>query len=138
MKINNGLRCLLLFPGNTETVALASLDQALEESGYVVDIWRTDEIPNASEPPKEPLQTLIQRADFIVADLTGHSPNVIYGLGLADAFRKPVLLIVQENHQPIPSTFNGEIFLIYNPTQLDRLLDYVKAWARHYQKAAAA
>ena len=139
MEMNNGLRCLYLLPGIAETsAAFVALEQSLQEAGYTVDFWRTDEIPNASAPPKEPLLKLIQRAEFIVADLTDHSPNVIYGIGLADAYRKPVLLIVQENHLPLPSTFNGEIYLSYKTTQLDRLRDYVKAWARYYHQAAAA
>ena len=37
----------------------------------------------------------IQRARFIVADMTGRNPNVFYELGLAHAFGKPVILITQ-------------------------------------------
>lgn len=37
----------------------------------------------------------IQRARFIIADMTGRNPNVFYELGLAHAFGKPAILITQ-------------------------------------------
>lgn len=157
MQSIKGVTCLLLFPGSNETVpTLTQLHTSLKSSGVTVKIWRVTEIsqahlyevkPNVIRPseyalPSDeasgPLLKLIEQADFIIADITGNSPNVIYGIGLADASRKPVLLIVQENSQPIPTTFSGEIFLSYQPTRLNKLTDYVKAWARHHQRAVAA
>lgn len=38
----------------------------------------------------------IHDAPFVVADLTGHNPNVFYELGLADAFNKPVIRFVDD------------------------------------------
>jgi formylglycine-generating enzyme required for sulfatase activity len=38
----------------------------------------------------------IQKAEFIIADITGYNPNVFYELALCDALWKPVILITQE------------------------------------------
>ena len=44
----------------------------------------------------------IQRAHYIVADMTGRNPNVFYELGLAHAFGKDVVLITQsEDDVPV-------------------------------------
>ena len=38
----------------------------------------------------------IQKADFIISDITGQNPNVFYELALCDALWKRVILISQE------------------------------------------
>ena len=35
----------------------------------------------------------INAADFVIADITGRNPNVLYELGLAHALAKPVLIL---------------------------------------------
>jgi hypothetical protein len=43
----------------------------------------------------------IKNADLIVADLTGHNPNVFYELAVAHAFEKPVVPMIRAD-QTIP------------------------------------
>ncbi len=38
----------------------------------------------------------IQKAEFIIADLTGHNPNVFYELALCNVLQKQVILITQD------------------------------------------
>jgi nucleoside 2-deoxyribosyltransferase len=38
----------------------------------------------------------INAADFVIADITGRNPNVLYELGIAHALAKPVLILSRE------------------------------------------
>lgn len=49
----------------------------------------------SSQPIMGDVWALIQKAEIIVADLTGKNPNVLYELGLAHALLKKVILIAQ-------------------------------------------
>lgn len=42
----------------------------------------------------------IRRSDVVVADISGHNPNVFYELGLAHALGKEVILIAQGSERP--------------------------------------
>jgi len=44
-------------------------------------------------PLLDKINSLIQRADVVVADCTGRNPNVFYELGIAHALEKLVVLI---------------------------------------------
>lgn len=39
----------------------------------------------------------IEDADYLIADLTGHNPNVCYELGYATALNKQVILLTQDD-----------------------------------------
>jgi len=54
----------------------------------------------------------IQRAHFIVADMTGRNPNVFYELGLAHAFGKPVILITQRA-EDVPFDLKAILYIDY-------------------------
>jgi hypothetical protein len=41
------------------------------------------------------------RSECVIADITDHTPNVLYEIGLAHAVGKPIVLLVQKGH-PIP------------------------------------
>ena len=43
---------------------------------------------------------MIRRADYLVADLTTHNPNVLYELGIAHTLGKLVLLISADDRPP--------------------------------------
>ena len=77
------------------------------------------------------LQQAIERADFIVADLRGGNPNVMYEVGFAHALGKFVLPIIQSADQ-IPSDLAGYQFLIHDPDKPDELRRYLRTWAMHY------
>jgi len=65
---------------------------ALESAGYLVG--RADSELNQVAIMRDVVAG-IERADLVVADMTGRNPNVFYELGLAHGLRKPVVLLAQ-------------------------------------------
>jgi len=64
---------------------------AVEECGYKA--VRADEISHPGQITTQIIQEL-QSADLVVADLSGHNPNVFYELAIRHATRKPVVQII--------------------------------------------
>lgn len=54
----------------------------------------------------------IQRADLVIADMTGRNPNVFYEVGYAHALNKEVILLTQ-NVSDIPFDLKGHNHLVY-------------------------
>jgi hypothetical protein len=82
--------------------------------------------------------TAIKRSDFIIADLTGLNPNVLYEVGFAHALKKPVLLMVQHNSSKIPSNISGNLFFIYTQDEIrnssDLLKDEIQKWVKNLKQ----
>ncbi len=64
-------------------------------------------------PLLDKINSLIQRADVIVADCTGRNPNVFYELGIAHALDKPVVLITQDQVEEAPTDVRSFEFITY-------------------------
>lgn len=60
----------------------------------------------------------IHAATFIVADITGRNPNVLYELGIAHTLAKPVL-ILSKNSADIPIDLATRRVLLYGQTETD-------------------
>jgi len=68
----------------------------------------------------------ILEADLIVADVTGANPNVAYELGIADSFKKDVLILTQDEAR-VPFDYKHRRFYKYNPnTQRGRT--HLRRW----------
>ena len=64
-------------------------------------------------------------ADFIIADITERSPNVLYELGIAHALAKPVVILTQ-TADDVPFDLGSRRILIYGDykkEELPRILD---------------
>jgi hypothetical protein len=57
----------------------------------------------------------INRARFLIADLTGQNPNVFYELGIAHALGKDVLLLTQDMAH-VPFDLKGLRCILYSFT----------------------
>jgi len=92
--------------------------------------WTPGELVTQSlmQEVKERLIKGIEQADFIIADLTGSDPNVMYNVGFAHALRKPLLLIVQSQESRIPASLGGHYFLVYDPSEPDELRASLQRW----------
>ena len=83
-------------------------------------------------PLHEKILRMIEGADFIVADITGRNPNVMYELGVADNMGKKVIALhqKQEGIDKVPSDVKYKEFILYSlddhlnlVDQLDRAVD---------------
>jgi hypothetical protein len=55
------------------------------------------------------------RSEIVLADITSHTPNVLYEIGLAHAIGKPVVLLLQEGER-IPFDLSVQRTIFYNPS----------------------
>lgn len=66
--------------------------------------------------PNDVFPTILRhiiRSRFLIANITGRNPNVMYELGLAHAFGKPTIIISQ-NFTDIPFDLNNKRIIIYD------------------------
>ena len=56
----------------------------------------------------------IERADFLIGDVTGGNPNVFYELGLAHAHKKPIIFLTQEPPSEAPVDLRQFEFIQYD------------------------
>jgi len=70
-------------------------DDVFTPTDILVDIWRS-----------------LNAADFVIADITGRNPNVLYELGIAHTLAKPVL-IISRNAADIPIDLSTRRVILY-------------------------
>jgi hypothetical protein len=75
-------------------------DDVFKPSDILVDIWQS-----------------INVADFVIADISGRNPNVLYELGIAHTLAKPVL-IISKNADDIPIDLSTRRVVIYGQNEL--------------------
>lgn len=75
-------------------------DDVFKPSDILVDIWQG-----------------INIADFVIADISGRNPNVLYELGIAHTLAKPVL-IISKNADDIPIDLSTRRVIIYGQSEL--------------------
>jgi len=62
--------------------------------------------------------TQLLSADLIIADLTGHNPNVFYELAIRHAFGKPFIQIISKSER-IPFDVAGQLSIFFDHKDLD-------------------
>lgn len=123
-------QCLLITPlGEDYSEVREAVTQMLLEIG--VEPIRVENMA-----PKEQIIEMIlrsiNRADFIIADLTGKNPNVMYEVGFAHALKKQLFLIVQQDSEPLPSDMSGHLFFVYDLSSLEQLQLTIREWVSRY------
>ena len=76
------------------------------------------------------IHSAIRRAEFVVADLTGANPNVLFEVGLALGLNKPVLLLSQGPTKEMPFDLQQLQVAMYRPDDLTAVRRYVELWLR--------
>jgi hypothetical protein len=76
-------------------------DDVFTPTDILVDIWQS-----------------INGADFVIADITGRNPNVLYELGVAHTLAKPVL-IISRNAVDIPIDLSTRRIILYGQSDGD-------------------
>ena len=103
--------CFVLMPFDERFNSIYTdlIKPVVSETGY--DCKRADEI-FSTKPIIEDIWEHIQKAKFLIADLTSRNPNVFYELGMAHAINKEVILITQ-NSNDVPFDLKHYRYIIY-------------------------
>jgi nucleoside 2-deoxyribosyltransferase len=80
-------------------------DDVFTPTDILIDIWHS-----------------INGADFVIADITGRNPNVLYELGIAHTLAKPVL-ILSRNAADIPIDLSTRRVILYGQSGGDWMAD---------------
>ncbi len=101
-----------------------TLKRALSDAGFLPVTIDRLVIPGALVG--ETILDALQRADLIIADVSRHSPNVMYELGFAHALRKPTIMITSRQAAArLPADLAGYLYVSYDESNLTSLRDDV-------------
>jgi hypothetical protein len=116
-------KCFVIMPFDKGFATVyAAIKKAVASSstdGHVT-CTRLDDIKAAGPITLDLVQEL-REATLCIADMTGNRPNVLWEVGYAMAFGKPVLLITQ-NSQELPFDVKDLRWITYNPKSVQRTL----------------
>lgn len=106
--------CLVVMPFANEFkhVYTDGIEKGLAEADSEISYLRVDEDVSAGYIP-ERIHKYLRASDFIIADITGRNPNVVYELGYAQTLGKPTILICQEA-EDIRFGIDGEMTIFYD------------------------
>ncbi len=112
---------------------------AVEECGYEPPV-RADAI---AEPGNITLQVIqrVDAADLVVADLTGHNPNVFYEIAVRHAVRKPLILIMERltGYENVPFDISQDrvIFYTHNVKQVHECRQKIVDQIRYMEESSS-
>jgi len=114
--------CVVAIPATDEfvTVRQAVTDQLQKHNIEPLDY-------SAEATSDKSTSSSLETSDMLIADVTDKNPNIFYELGLADAKRKPVLLLAQKS-PAVPSQLAGHQVLVYKPNDAEELAHYLDYW----------
>ena len=92
---------------------------------YEIRVFRADSEDVQRENLATHVHTCIEKADFCIADITGHNPNVMYEIGFARAKGLKVIVICRRG-TVIPTDLRGIVNINYTPERLDVLPSKIK------------
>jgi predicted nucleotide-binding protein len=117
--------CLVLTPfaADFEPVQEVIRDAIKSYNRSVNMIRPDDELPDSFS-----ILRVIEKADLIMADITGEDANIMYELGLAHGLKKPVMLLVQKEKGHVPSALRGHLFYVYDPKKVKELRPIIHHW----------
>jgi hypothetical protein len=119
--------CVVAIPTSHE---FATIRQAVTEQLQEHDVELLDYASDAVvEKSTSSSLEAVERSDMLIADVTDKNPNILYGLGLADAMRKPVLLLARKS-PAVPSQLAGHQVIVYEPHDAEQLSHYLDYWLK--------
>jgi nucleoside 2-deoxyribosyltransferase len=104
------------------------LRSVLEEHGIAASDSRVSEA-EASAPVSSPsAHRALQRADLLIADITGKRPNVMFEVGMAVGMGKQVLLLSRD--RDVPADLAAHEVVVYKPGDVSSVRRYLELWLR--------
>ena len=73
---------------------------------------------------------LIRRTSFVVADVSGANPNVMFEVGMAMGMGKPILLLSRSRTPDLPVDLAAQQVAVYKPDDLSSVRRYLELWLR--------
>ena len=117
--------CLVLTPFAQEFEPIQNfIWDTIKSYDQPVSMIRLDE----EFPDSFSILRAIEKADLIMADITGENSNIMYELGLAHGLKKPVMLLVQKEKGHVPSAIRGHLFYVYDPKKIRDLRPVIHGW----------
>src|SRR5947209_8243021 len=86
--------CFVMMPFASRFSNVFQVIQSVVEDYGSCRCVRADQIASPSQITRDVWEQ-IQRARFLIADLTGQNPNVFYEVGFSPAIHKNVILLVE-------------------------------------------
>jgi hypothetical protein len=98
------------------------IDQACKQTALQVAALKWERADDINRPGRitDQIMSAIERADVLVADITGTNANVLFELGYADALKKPIIVLNQHVEQT-PFDIKDWRQIIYSTNDLARL-----------------
>jgi hypothetical protein len=113
-------RAVVLRPLTPAAEPIAAAAEALQRAG--ADEIGTAEPARSGPHASQAVIDAIDHADFVIADVTGSTSNVLFELGYAYGRGKPTLLLVNRAEaQELPFDLRDFRFLIYQPDDVPSL-----------------
>jgi hypothetical protein len=79
------------------------------------------------------VRSRIERADYVVFDVSGDNPNVFFELGLAHALKKKLLLLVPKDYSPkLPFDIASFLYVPYESENLGGLKSSLSSYIERY------
>lgn len=116
-----GSACVLLPFGKTMSEVYEAIQAACRNNQ--METTRLDGASMSSHI-SDRIFTALRQSALVISDLTGHNPNVIYETGLAMGLGLDVIVIFQDQQDPLP-VLSGAHSIKYSPTSkgLDGLIE---------------
>lgn len=114
------MRIFLIIPFSPEYNDISQvIKNAVEKSNH--QLVRMDELFSTGNITTQ-IHDEINKADFVIADISDKNPNVMYELGFAQSLKKPVLPISRKGEK-IPFDIASIRVLIYDRNRLNETLN---------------
>lgn len=100
------------------------------DPNFPIETFRADIEEVGRENLATHVQSCIDKADFCIADITGHNPNVLYEIGFARGRELKVIVICKEGTE-IPTDLKGVVYVTYTNKDLSTVASRIK---KHFKR----
>lgn len=119
MGLSEASSCFVAIPSADEFTEVRKIVSACLADSHVTRLNPEDPSAVSSE--------LLERADFVIADVTGSDKYVLYALGAATSLRKPTFMMAQQQSD-LPLDLATQQIVLYRPQDLGKLASYLRGW----------
>jgi hypothetical protein len=120
--------CFVIMPFDASFAAVHQTIKGVVKDYARVKCVRADEISQSTQITDD-IFDYIQRARFLVADVTGSNPNVFYEVGAFRALEKNVILLLQEGSEA-PFDIRDIRYIRYSKSKLPDLAASLKEYVK--------